>query len=192
LNHFSKNQLLSFQKLIRFSKTKNFKKEFFFKVSNFFIQKKKIPKMKNSRGKNTSTINDNKNNNSSQNVSTIQARGQTLNQKEETWIEKIESFQNRQILPLIPSEIRNHFLWNYLTIDAILKFILWILLYYVFLRLEFGTVYFIFSIFVLMFTNLGKRKKGEMSAYSVFNKNQKALPGSLQASQFEAEIKHIF
>lgn len=63
--------------------------------------------MKNSsRGKNTSTINDNKNNNSSfsQNVSTIQARGQTLNQKEETWIEKIESFQNRQILPLIPSK----------------------------------------------------------------------------------------
>lgn len=43
-----------------------------------------------------------------------------------------------------------------------------------------------------MFTNLGKRKKGEMSAYSVFNKNQKALPGSLQASQFEAEIRHIF
>lgn len=69
---------------------------------------------------------------------------------------------------------------------------MWILLYYVFLRLEFGTVYFIFSIFVLMFTNLGKRKKGEMSAYSVFNKNQKALPGSLQASQFEAEIRHIF
>lgn len=42
-----------------------------------------------------------------------------------------------------------------------------------------------------MFTNFRKSKKqdGEMSAYSVFNKNCEAIKGTLTAEQFENEIK---
>ena len=39
-------------------------------------------------------------------------------------------------------------------------------------------IYFILSCFYFIFTNLGKRKEGELSAYSVFNKGFKKLPGT--------------
>eukprot|EP01039_Chlorochromonas_danica_P005416 gene5416-5957_t len=39
-------------------------------------------------------------------------------------------------------------------------------------------------------TNLGERKEGELSAYSVFNRNFERLPGTLDAEQFDAEIRH--
>ena len=41
-----------------------------------------------------------------------------------------------------------------------------------------------------MTSNLGKRKAGEASAYSVFNENCEAIDGTLTAQQFEREIRH--
>jgi len=75
-------------------------------------------------------------------------------------------------------------------ISSYLKFILWALLLFIFTRLEFGLVFLIASIFFAMFSNLGTKAQGEISAYSVFNKGVKSLPGQLSASQFEDEMMH--
>uniref|UniRef100_A0AC35EZB3 SAYSvFN domain-containing protein n=1 Tax=Panagrolaimus sp. PS1159 TaxID=55785 RepID=A0AC35EZB3_9BILA len=53
---------------------------------------------------------------------------------------------------------------------------------------QFGIVYFIFSLFIFLFLNLGSRKEGELSAYSVFNPNCERLLGSLTAEQFERDM----
>ena len=54
---------------------------------------------------------------------------------------------------------------------------------------EIFRLYLCLSGFVFIFTNLGKREPGTLSAYSVFNPNFEELPGTLTASQFEAEIR---
>lgn len=58
---------------------------------------------------------------------------------------------------------------------------LWIMGYRLFISWEFGIVYFMITILVLIFTNLGKRKPWELSAYSVFNPNFEKLPGTLSS-----------
>lgn len=62
----------------------------------------------------------------------------------------------------------------------------WLLSSYV----EFASLYFILSLFYLIFSNLGTRKAGELSAYSVFNKGFGRLLGTLTAEQFDNEIRH--
>lgn len=76
--------------------------------------------------------------------------------------------------------------WVILTV----KLSVWICLQVVFIKIEFGAVFFLFSCIFLMLSNLGKRKKGEMSAYSVFNPNCESIDGTLTAQQFEREIRH--
>uniref|UniRef100_A0A0K0DY74 SAYSvFN domain-containing protein n=1 Tax=Strongyloides stercoralis TaxID=6248 RepID=A0A0K0DY74_STRER len=51
--------------------------------------------------------------------------------------------------------------------------------------LGFGIVYLICFLMLLMFLNMGKRKKNEVSAYSVFNENFEVLPGQMTSEQFE-------
>ena len=51
-------------------------------------------------------------------------------------------------------------------------------------------VYFLLSLVGMIFLNLGERKKGELSAYSVFNKGFMKLLGTTTAEQFENEILH--
>jgi len=60
--------------------------------------------------------------------------------------------------------------------------------WWIFIRLEFGAVYFLVSCFVGVFINLGRRKLGEQSAYNVFNSNLKELPGTLNAKHFEDQL----
>ncbi|GBL96735.1 hypothetical protein AVEN_111868-1 [Araneus ventricosus] len=82
--------------------------------------------------------------------------------------------------------------WDYLTITIFaLKIVLWCLLMALFITLEFGAVFFIVSVFYVMFTNFRKTAKssGELSAYSVFNPNCESIKGTLTAQQFENEIK---
>ncbi|KAL0110586.1 hypothetical protein PUN28_013878 [Cardiocondyla obscurior] len=66
----------------------------------------------------------------------------------------------------------------------------WITLYIIALKYEFGAVYFVLSalLFVCLNTRSGPKKRGELSAYSVFNPNCEAIEGTLDASQFEREI----
>lgn len=61
----------------------------------------------------------------------------------------------------------------------------------IFVKLEFGAVFFIASCFYLIWTNFRSKpkQKGELSAYSVFNPNFEVIDGTLTAEQFENEIK---
>jgi len=72
-----------------------------------------------------------------------------------------------------------------------LKFGLWLVFQALFVKLEFGAVFFIFSGLVFMYFNMGnrKRKPGEMSAYSVFNPNCETIKGTFTAEQFENQIR---
>lgn len=72
-----------------------------------------------------------------------------------------------------------------------LKFILWLGLLGVFTSAEFGGVFLVISALYLMWSSLSNEKKdGDISAYSVFNKDGYAMPGSVDAQQFEREIRH--
>ena len=72
-----------------------------------------------------------------------------------------------------------------------LKLLLWILLWGFFIQIEFGTVFFFVSMFYWVYVSMqaGTRKPWEPSAYSVFNENCEAIDGTLNAEQFERELK---
>lgn len=69
---------------------------------------------------------------------------------------------------------------------------LWATFWAIFIKLQFGTVYFILSLLIGVFLNTRTRPKdkGEVSAYSVFNKNCESIDGTLKAEQFEREIRY--
>lgn len=60
------------------------------------------------------------------------------------------------------------------------------------MELEFGLAYFVLSLFYWMYVGTRAtegRKKGERSAYSVFNPGCEAIQGSLTAEQLERELQ---
>lgn len=73
----------------------------------------------------------------------------------------------------------------------LLKLILWFILLVLFIELEFAAVYITCSIIYVICSNLrsGGRRKGELSAYSVFNPNCKRIDGTFTAEQFEKELR---
>ncbi|XP_003696768.1 uncharacterized protein LOC100866900 [Apis florea] len=77
-------------------------------------------------------------------------------------------------------------------VTYLLYFLLWAILYIIAIEYEFGAIYFIVStlIFICLNTRSRPKKPGEISAYSVFNPNCKAIEGTLDASQFEREIRY--
>ncbi|KAL6072746.1 SAYSvFN domain-containing protein 1 [Balamuthia mandrillaris] len=71
---------------------------------------------------------------------------------------------------------------------------LWAALYYWFIQLEFGVVYFLFSCFLFVWLTLGSGGNvtpdgRRVSAYSVFNENMAALPGTFDANEFEQHLR---
>ena len=71
-----------------------------------------------------------------------------------------------------------------------INLLVWCLSFYVAYFIEFLTVWIILSLTFLLFTNLGDRKEGELSAYSVFNKGFRNLLGSLTAEEIDNHIRH--
>lgn len=71
-----------------------------------------------------------------------------------------------------------------------LWFTLWLCIYVVFIKLQFGTVYLIISGIIGMYINTrtGPKKVNEISAYSVFNKNCESIQGTLKGEQLEKEM----
>jgi hypothetical protein len=55
---------------------------------------------------------------------------------------------------------------------------------------QFGAVFFALSVFYLIWTNLSdrRRRRGELSAYSVFNPNCKQIHGSVTAEKLQGEL----
>ncbi|XP_076656687.1 SAYSVFN motif domain containing 1 isoform X2 [Halictus rubicundus] len=74
----------------------------------------------------------------------------------------------------------------------LLCFLLWAVLYIIAIEVQFGAIYFIASTFIFICVNTGSRprKPGELSPYSVFNPQCKPIEGTLDASQFEREIRY--
>uniref|UniRef100_A0A1B6JF81 SAYSvFN domain-containing protein n=1 Tax=Homalodisca liturata TaxID=320908 RepID=A0A1B6JF81_9HEMI len=73
-----------------------------------------------------------------------------------------------------------------------LYFSLWLILFSLAIYLEFGAVYFVISLMYIIWTNTrtGPKRRGEISAYSVFNPNCEAIDGTLKPEQFEKEIRY--
>jgi len=71
---------------------------------------------------------------------------------------------------------------------------LWLILFLLFVELEWGAVFVVFSAFALIFANFrqGRRKPWEPSAYSVFNPGCEAIDGTIKPEQFEREIRYGF
>lgn len=71
---------------------------------------------------------------------------------------------------------------------------LWCVCWWLFCRLEFGSIFLILSILVAIFHNLSSGasdpKKGKLSAYSVFNKGAQRIAGSMDAEHIERQIRH--
>lgn len=75
----------------------------------------------------------------------------------------------------------------------LVKVLLWLVLLALFVELEFGLAYFLLSMFYWLYEGTrrpGLRKKGEKSAYSVFNPGCEALQGAITAEQFERELQY--
>ncbi|XP_045776304.1 uncharacterized protein LOC123874825 [Maniola jurtina] len=81
--------------------------------------------------------------------------------------------------------------WRYFILKWSIYAIIWLTLYTIFLQLQFGAVFFVVSILIGICLNTRTRpkKKGEVSAYSVFNANCVSIDGTLKAEQFEKEIR---
>lgn len=77
-------------------------------------------------------------------------------------------------------------------VTNILYFLLWVTLYIIAVKYEFGAIYFILSMLIFIWLNTGTKKKkpGELSAYSVFNPDCKPIEGTYDASQIEKEIRY--
>ncbi len=72
----------------------------------------------------------------------------------------------------------------------VIKVLVWLTLFVIFIRLEFGTIYFIISLLYLMWKSLGsRRRRNELSAYSVFNPNFEKLQGTFSAEDYDRQLR---
>ena len=71
-----------------------------------------------------------------------------------------------------------------------LYFLIWASLWKIFIYIEFGSLYIIITLFAGIFSNLGQKQEGDLSAYSVFNKGFTTLLGQSTGQQFDNEIRH--
>lgn len=69
-------------------------------------------------------------------------------------------------------------------------FCFWLTCWLIAVELKFGIVYLLFSaLFGIYFnTRTGPKRRGEISAYSVFNENCESIKGTLSAEQLEKEM----
>ncbi|KAM3960513.1 SAYSVFN motif domain containing 1 [Aphomia sociella] len=82
--------------------------------------------------------------------------------------------------------------WRYFIIKWLIYSLTWLTLYIFFLKIQFGAVFFVLSVLIGIYFNTRTRpkKKGEVSAYSVFNENCVSIDGTLKAEQLEREIMY--
>ena len=76
------------------------------------------------------------------------------------------------------------------SLRAWLKFAVWFVLMLVCRHYRLGQPFVITTLIVLMLSNLGEKKAGDVSAYTVFNTDMEALPGQLRMEDLEREMRH--
>ncbi|WJZ82673.1 hypothetical protein VitviT2T_002409 [Vitis vinifera] len=65
----------------------------------------------------------------------------------------------------------------------------WFILAPVAHRWDLGPLYILGTGFCIIFVNLGQRKHGDISAYSIFNEDFRELPGTLNADRLDQDIR---
>ncbi|XP_064621377.1 uncharacterized protein LOC135484145 isoform X2 [Lineus longissimus] len=73
--------------------------------------------------------------------------------------------------------------------SLILKVILWLVLWCLFIELEFGAVYFVTSLLYVIYASLRTGPRNGPSAYSVFNENFETLEGTFTAEEFDSQMR---
>jgi hypothetical protein len=72
----------------------------------------------------------------------------------------------------------------------LIKFLLWLTSFVIFIRIEFGAIYFIVSLLYLMWCSLDRRRRrNELSAYSVFNPNFEKIQGTFSGEDYERQLR---
>lgn len=78
-----------------------------------------------------------------------------------------------------------------LSLKTYVKIVGWFTIWALFIYADFGSLWIIISMFLLLFANLGKKKSpNELSAYSVFNKGFQNILGTINIETFENELRH--
>ncbi len=72
----------------------------------------------------------------------------------------------------------------------LVKVLIWLNLFYLAVYVEFGAIFVLTSGFAFIWLNLGRRRRGAPSAYSVFNPNCEAIDGTLTGEQIDQNIRH--
>ncbi|XP_022187352.1 uncharacterized protein LOC111046161 [Nilaparvata lugens] len=98
--------------------------------------------------------------------------------------------ENESIVSDEDGELFDSRTWTKLTLYTSL----WAFLFVLAIHAEFGAVYFVISLMVILYKNTrtGPKKAGELSAYSVFNPNCEAIEGTLDAEQLQKELLYGF
>ncbi|CAD5223136.1 unnamed protein product [Bursaphelenchus xylophilus] len=92
------------------------------------------------------------------------------------------------VLDILPLRLWRNFNAKYPLQCWVVTLSFWLIGQLLAAKVEFGCVYFMLSLFILMFLNLGVRAEGELSAYSVFNPNCHRLLGQMTSEHFERDI----
>ncbi|VVD00982.1 unnamed protein product [Leptidea sinapis] len=94
----------------------------------------------------------------------------------------------------VPPTEENQETWKYFLVKWSIYSIIWLTLFIYFIKLQFGAVFFVISALVGICLNTRTRpkKKGEISAYSVFNENCESIGGTLNAEQLQKEMMFGF
>lgn len=71
------------------------------------------------------------------------------------------------------------------------KIIIWLLIWTLFIKFEFGAIFFLVSLMYFIYSNTrtGSKNADEPSAYSVFNPNCQRITGTFTAEQFEQQLR---
>ncbi|CAM4836738.1 unnamed protein product [Rotaria magnacalcarata] len=102
-------------------------------------------------------------------------RGKSYEKKSKEDIEEVEDEEEKSINS-----------WQII----LLKFFVWLTLFLIFIRLEFGAIYFIISLLYVMWSNLGRRRgRNQLSAYSVFNPNFEKIQGTFSAEDYDRQLR---
>lgn len=76
----------------------------------------------------------------------------------------------------------------------VMKMLVWLTLLVIFVRLEFALIYLIISLLYLIWSSLGsgagRRRRDQLSAYSVFNPNLEKIPGTFSGEEYDRQLRH--
>jgi len=95
------------------------------------------------------------------------------------------------VLDSAPCRVMSESALRHPKLGYVLKIAIWLLLWSAFIVVEFGTVFFMVSLFYVVYANTrtGPNKENAPSAYSVFNPNCERIAGTFTAEQFEDHLR---